>query len=111
MAAIYERCAVLGDHLHPSWLNERLIVNESHDSLIISADDLSVLKAARFKADQLVMKLGSLTFQQKKIEAEIEALMPQFPVADREFTHQFNRIRTKYGLTESAQISEAGEVS
>lgn len=81
------------------------------EPLVISADDLAALKAATAPRSQLIMQLGALEYQRRQIESEIEELMPKFAASKRDFHHHFNRIRTKYGLPETAQIDETtGEV-
>lgn len=81
------------------------------ESIHVSSEDLDALRNLRGKQAALLQSLGLLEFQRRKIQDEIDALMPRFAMSDHEYAHHFNRIRTKYGIAEGQKINEStGEV-
>ena len=77
----------------------------------ISADDLATLTENKRASIDLRVRLGDLEYQRRQIVAEQDALMSRFSVVERDYTHHFNRIRTKYGLETDARINEiTGEI-
>ena len=81
------------------------------ESVTVSQEDMDALRNLRGKQAALLQSLGLLEYQRRKLRDEIEALMPQFAISDREYAHHFNRIRIKYGIAEGQKINEStGEV-
>ncbi len=76
------------------------------EPLTISPGDLILLKEIQKKANDLKFRLGDLEFRRRQLESEMESIMPQFAVVEREYLHHFNRIRTQYGIPENGRINE-----
>ena len=76
------------------------------EPIVVSPSDLETLKAIRAKSNDLTFRLGELESRRRTIVAEMDALMPQFAVVERDYLHHFNRVRTQYGIPENGRINE-----
>lgn len=74
--------------------------------ITVAPNDLLLLKSIQQRANDLKLRLGDLEFRRRQVESEMESIMPQFAVVEREYLHHFNRIRTQYGIPENGRINE-----